>query len=394
MGDNNIKEFDKNSNINDDNEEKFKKIKRKYKGKESIYYKSDIENNYLINRTFDVYGKDNEEKENEYNNDDSNKTYISKISQNQNNTRIKPSEENSQILSSTFINALTQELYGSSENTNTFDNNDTNDSNKILELNSSKSIDSEKEEKSKALIRRNMKGRSLTNKIKKPKRHINKNKTGVIKPKVLDSNNNNDNSFNKNKKNNLNLKIETDSNINKEKQNKINKKSIPKYYNKSKDRVSNFKGVYTPYNSKKVQSKIDKEKEKAIPKSNKTKSNEGFSANLKSNINSIAPYPRKNQVSKFEVNQGINNSNDNLVKVRKKYDLGKKHIMNNNSMSNLNVISSRSNINKSFYEKGNNKELISILKDVNDDYANSIEMLRRQEEQIKNMLRFIEQDEK
>ena len=66
-------------------------------------------------------------------------------------------------------------------------------------------------------------------------------------------------------------------------------------------------------------------------------------------------------------------------------------------MSNLNAISryattSRFNISKK-YEKENAKELTSVLKDVNDDYIKSIEMLRKQEEQIKYMLRFIDLDD-
>ena len=57
-------------------------------------------------------------------------------------------------------------------------------------------------------------------------------------------------------------------------------------------------------------------------------------------------------------------------------------------MSNLKVVSLKSDLNKKFYGK-DNIGLLTVLKDVNDDYTKSIEMLRSQEEQIKNMLRFI-----
>ena len=69
-------------------------------------------------------------------------------------------------------------------------------------------------------------------------------------------------------------------------------------------------------------------------------------------------------------------------------------------MSNLNIInkfnntSSKNFTNKKSNERVNEKELSSILKDVNDDYLKSIEMLRKQEEQIKYMLSFIDLDEK
>ena len=67
------------------------------------------------------------------------------------------------------------------------------------------------------------------------------------------------------------------------------------------------------------------------------------------------------------------------------------------SNNNLNVISGK-NKNLSVKALNNkvlkeNKEVISVFKDVNDDYYSSIEMLKRQEEQIKYMLRFIDLDE-
>ena len=69
---------------------------------------------------------------------------------------------------------------------------------------------------------------------------------------------------------------------------------------------------------------------------------------------------------------------------------------NCNSMLNLNIIGRNTSSFKStkkLREKDNSKELKSVFKDVNDDYLKSIEMLRKQEEQIKYMLRFIELDD-
>ena len=82
--------------------------------------------------------------------------------------------------------------------------------------------------------------------------------------------------------------------------------------------------------------------------------------------------------------------------MNKKANLNKKN--ENNSMSNISVMnkyntSSRFNVNKK-YEKDNTKEMTTtVFKDMNDDYLKSIEMLRKQEEQIKHMLRFIELDD-
>ncbi len=78
---------------------------------------------------------------------------------------------------------------------------------------------------------------------------------------------------------------------------------------------------------------------------------------------------------------------------RKKTDLNTGY----NSMSNLNVLGKYNPSSKvSRYKKNeieNNKELTSVFKDVNDDYIKSIEMLRKQEEQIKYILRFIDLDD-
>ena len=85
------------------------------------------------------------------------------------------------------------------------------------------------------------------------------------------------------------------------------------------------------------------------------------------------------------------------MKIKKKTDLYNNKNPGYNSMSNLNAFSkynsSKNNVNKKMNEKENNKELASVLRDVNDDYLKSIEMLRKQEEQIKYMLRFIDLDE-
>ena len=126
--------------------------------------------------------------------------------------------------------------------------------------------------------------------------------------------------------------------------------------------------------------KVQSEKEKKIPHSNKSQS-------------SLDNYNEKgygtNEISQGSGSNKINN---------KKLEYNKRTI-NNNHIPNINVVSVKDNYTcskltqqRKLNEKVD-KDLLSIFKDVNDDYLNSIEMLRRQEDQIKYMLKFLDLDE-
>ena len=174
---------------------------------------------------------------------------------------------------------------------------------------------------------------------------------------------------------------------------------------KSTDKISNFNEIHTPYTKNKFRKQFDKEKdkEKNTPTSITQASSES-TPNLQYNNNTLPSNQKRGSgYRKIEVNK-INKKDDfnategnRFMKIKKKTDLYNNKNPGYNSMSNLNAFSkynsSKNNINKKLNEKENNKELASVLRDVNDDYLKSIEMLRKQEEQIKYMLRFIDLDE-
>ena len=399
---NNLEKEEKEKTINILNsEEKIEKVNKIFKIKES-FYKIDRENNFLENRDYDIYGKDIEEKEDEENNSFELVRPIEKSKSIKIKNKDKNSQETSPNYSSGLLNALTQELYGSSENTakNTIEN----DSNKDL-FSINKNINSEStsekresilidaEEKSKTL-NLDKKGNNTTKNIKKINKFSNNvNKSGNLKQK----NNNQNNNYRSNKSNNkMILKTENDSNTNKTKQAKTSTKSKPKNYNKSTDKVSSFSEVHTPYVKKKFKKQIDKDKEKNIPISNKTPLSTESTPSFKYNSNTLSSNQGRENKN-IEIGRRTENNaieeNKYMKMKRKKTDLNTGY----NSMSNLNVLGKYNPSSKvSRYKKNeieNNKELTSVFKDVNDDYIKSIEMLRKQEEQIKYMLRFIDLDD-
>ena len=357
----------------DNNYNENKKVNKTFKSKESMYIKTDKDNQDLINRIdYDNDGKDNEDKYDEYNNDFNNKTIPNKSTDNKKS--IKGHSEN---YSNGFFNALTKELYGSPqiESNNTVDF----DSNKNIGLgakddNSFIIFDkNNEEEKERAkTLKRNTKGRSVTNKIKKPKRKKKEsNAKDNNKSKIL-------NTTNKTDKNNIN----DNNSKSKNKQINIDTKYKSKNSNISKEKTANFTQIKSPLERKKY--KVQSEKEKKIPHSNKSQS---------SLDNSNEKGYRTNDLS-----QGCSGSN----KINnKKLEYNKRIINNNNNhISNLNVVSGKNNYTCSKlaqqrkYNEKVDKDLLSIFKDVNDDYLNSIEQLRRQEDQIKYMLKFLDLDEK
>ena len=376
--------------------EKFKKINKTYKTKESVYQPY----NYFGNRTeYDIDGQDIEEKDDEYN-----FNLIKEDKENPINSLNKMSDDNNIQNTSGLINALTQELYGSPLN----NKNDTIESEKInsekYKKNSSsdlfsdkkEKIEIEQDEKSKTL-NRNTKGKSTINK-KKVKRYSNVNETS--KSKIFDNNK----TMSNRKKDNLNLKTESENNLNsndKLKQAKTTTKSRSKNPNKSSEKVSSFPEVHTPYVKKKFKSQIDKEKDKTNINSIDSQKNIKFNSN-------ITPYNKKGlgNASKTESNLTKNKLNStkeniNFSRTYKRPELNNKKYTGYNSTSNLVVvnrkerfsnISSKYNAPKKLNEK-DNKELYNALIDVNDDYLKSIEMLRKQEDIINHLLKDINLDE-
>ena len=159
------------------------------------------------------------------------------------------------------------------------------------------------------------------------------------------------------KKNNTSYKINVDIKYN-SRPRKIDKGANQKTANKSNYTISRFSEVNTPNIDKKFAKKLILEKPRPI--------------SIKSNER------KKEEVSK---NRFTTNQNQNTNKKLKEIKI--------NEINSINIKTK----NKSG-KIGNNKDLNMILKVVNDDYINSIEMLKTQEEQIKTMLKLMELDEK
>lgn len=214
------------------------------------------------------------------------------------------------------------------------------------------------EKEQKELKKISKKRKSVTNKM------ISENNEN-IESIIFGKNKNDSNNFATSKTNNkskLSLKDESENNdnTNKSSQIKIIAKSKPKKITKKMGIISEIKEEYS----------------NRIKKDSKGKSTKG--REKKSNI--VSPKSLQH--------------NENISLTNLKTDPNKRKNISNN---NLNVISGK---NKNLSSKvlnnkvlKENKAIISVFKDVNDDYYNSIEMLKRQEEQIKYMLRFIDVDD-
>ena len=331
-----------------------KKVNKSFKTKESIYFDRDRDSRFLFNRTdYDIYGKDFEEQEKE----DKNLNNDVKLSGN----------------NSGFLNDLAKELYGSPENgKNTIEsdrvNSDFFNKNSSYEVASEKknNKDIEKDEKNKTFSR-NTKSRVTGNNNKTIKLS---NKKEGIRSKIFNKQNNYKN----------NLTIDTNSN-NKYKQLKTTTNSRRKIPNKSIEKISSFSEV----RRKQFKNKTVKEKDKNISYQAGTESQRS----LQYNTNTSSYKRRGSGIKKADISRISNkysNTIDNSTKTNK-----------NNNASNLNTvkgkerynISSKNNASK----KGNDKELFSILIDVNDDYLKNIEMLRKQEDLIKHLLKDIDLEE-
>ena len=210
----------------------------------------------------------------------------------------------------------------------------------------------------------NNKGRNIyDNQLKKNSENLNildnKYQKNIIKSKII-------NSQKKQIKRNDGIKIEIDNkNINKFK--KIDKSMNQKPGNKNNYIISKFSDIDTPNINKKYANKYIIEKVRPI--SIKIKENKKIHNN-----------------DKLTTNQNIN-QNKRFKDIK----------INDYNQSYLNRTNQQLTRNKNIYReinKENNKDIELILKAVNEDYINNIEMLKTQEEQIKAMLKLMDLTEK
>ena len=326
----------------------------------------DREHNYIANRTdYDIYGKDIEEKDDVYN---SRNKDINKQSTNDQFTKTY----------SGLFNVLSKELYGSQDFANNTIESEIVGS-EYFNKNSSSERAFDKKDNEKNVHKNNKdKDRTATHKSKNTNKFSNKKDS--VKSKILCKNTHNNN---KNNKNNT-IKTET-INTNKTKQIKTTTKSMQKNTYKSSDKIPN------------------NQKEKT--KDKKTNFKPGSGLNLKYSVKTTTSYQKKGNSN---INNEINNLGNNYLKTLETNDyirISKK----STNLNNYDGYKSSSNINSSRRDKYNNittkfngpkilnekdnKELYSILMDVNDDYSKSIEMLRKQEDLIKHLLKDINFDE-
>ena len=377
---------------NKDYEEK-DRINKPYKIKESMYRLDQFNN--IGNRTeYDIDGKGMEEKDHESECDYNfirGKEKAKTIKVDNENKDISPDEQSPKF-STGFLNALTEELYGSPNKKKNIENDSNNNLDKVSssEVTSEKKDSNENGEKSskrtplqKEALKSETKRKSTINKNTKINKDSNKNKNESIKPKT---NKNNDYRPSKTIVKKNEPKEENEITY-KKKLIKAATKPKLKSNNKSLEKMKALGEENIPYAKNQFRKTIDKNKEKNTP-SVKTQISSDSTPKYTNTL------PSDKNFKKIDVNQQHKReSESNNLKINKKPTFSKRNEANK-SMSNINVInkfntSSRFNLNK----KENSKELTTILNDVNDDYLKSIEMLRKQEEQIKYMLRFIELDD-
>jgi hypothetical protein len=368
---------------NNNNEEKSKKIKKIYKPKESVYV------NYFNNKTdYDIDEKEREEKDDEYN-----LNLNIKSSDNQINSVNELSSDNINKNTSVFINALTQELYGSpvQDINNSIDNESNSDLNS-KKINSAilseKKNEIEEDEKCKTL-NRNEKYKRKVNKPKTTKQNENKNDN--IKSKIFKSSNDRNKSDVSNKN-----ETETNSNnINKTKQAKTTAKSKSKNPIKSIDKTSKAPGVETPYVKKKYINYNEKDVSKNIVPDTNIK-NAPHTPNVVHQKRGSAVNRNVENKIKISLNNAPSESTNNLSKTYKKAENDSLKNHGFYSTSNLNVVSGKEKYNNISYKRlsdKQNKELHSVLMNVDDDYLRSIEILRKQEDQIMRLLKDIDLDD-
>ena len=168
------------------------------------------------------------------------------------------------------------------------------------------------------------------------------------------------------------IKINLETRINAEKSRQFDKTTKSRPSNNNNYLISKFSDSKTPSTNNKYSKKyvINKVRPGSI------KSN----INRKMNINN-------NRLTTHQNQNGFSNKKLNLT------NSNNSEILKGN---NLQQIIRNKNINKRKFTDNNrdNKDLSNVLKIVNDDYLNSIEMLNVQEEQIKTMLKLMDLNEK
>ena len=352
--------FDKNINNKDlshnlidtiDNKEEITmKIREKNISENNKRFKLK-ESTYLLNE--DNYPKHSGNFNNRYDND------ILEQNEQENDLNYNFEKTNSKSNNELLKIKINSENY-SHQNSNNF-------SQKSLELikkeKSANSVNEEKIENVQNLDEKNKTfdetNKVYDNQLKKNNDNGNNNytyKKNEIKSKILN-----------NKKNYKDKIIHTDNNMT-EKNKKLDIIPRTKPLQKNNYIISKFQdSSYTPITTAKYHKKFiaDKIRPSSIKK------NIGRYTKNENNNNSM----KKGTRGKIKSND-LNNSNNN-----KTY----------NSINKLNqpVIKNKI-INRKIKEKENNKDMNLVLKIVNDDYLNSIDMLKKQEEQIKNMLNLLE----
>ena len=179
------------------------------------------------------------------------------------------------------------------------------------------------------------------------------------------------------------IKINFDMRNNTDKSRKIVKTTKSKPSNKAnyRDKISKFSDAKTPLMNNKFTKKfvISKVRPESI-KANKNRKTQINNNRLTTNQNQLYNNNRLNLTNNKEMNNSEYLNRGNRLNLDK---------------TNQQIIRNK-NINKKKFIENNkdNKDLNVVLKIVNDDYLNSIEMLNAQEEQIKTMLKLMDLNEK
>ena len=180
------------------------------------------------------------------------------------------------------------------------------------------------------------------------------------------------------------IKINVEPRNNNDRSRKIDKPAKSRPSNKNNYAISKFPDTSTPFVSSKYTRKYIINRVR--PESIKTKEKE------KSKINNdrLTTYQKKSS-NKGLKELKVNDSNQ-TSKETNNSEISKKGYKINISKGNPQLIKNRY-MNKKNAKDNNNKDLNLILKIVNDDYLNSIEMLKTQEDQIKAMLKLMDLNE-
>ena len=169
------------------------------------------------------------------------------------------------------------------------------------------------------------------------------------------------------------IKINLETKNNTEKSRKFEQTAKPRPSNKNNYIISKFPDPKTPLTNNKYTKKyvINKVRPESI-KANKNR-------RIQINNNRLTTHQNQNQLSNKKLNL-TNNNNSEILKGGNKL----RQIIKNKNINRRKLIDNNKD----------NKDLNNVLKIVNDDYLNSIEMLNAQEEQIKTMLKLMDLNEK